>query len=79
MLQNQPYVLDCIAHGKAGHAARDEGDNPIYKSLNAIRWFQDYCFSRESSLLGPVKMNEIQVNAGLQHNVIPADYSSFST
>ena len=25
-------VIDCTAHGKAGHAAREEGDNAIYKA-----------------------------------------------
>src|SRR5690554_5262097 len=29
-------VLDCEAHGKAGHAARKEGDNAIYKALKDI-------------------------------------------
>lgn len=69
-------VLDVHAYGKAGHAARNEGDNAIYKVLEDIQWFRDYCFSKESPLLGPVKMSVTQINAGTQHNVIP-DLCSF--
>ena len=69
-------VLDVSAHGKAGHAARNEGENAIYKALQDIQWFRDYHFPQESSLLGPVKMSVTQVNAGTQHNVIP-DLCSF--
>jgi acetylornithine deacetylase len=29
-------VLDCEAKGKAGHAARNEGDNAIYKAIDDI-------------------------------------------
>ena len=64
-------VLDVTATGKAGHAARNEGENAIYKSLQDIAWFRDYCFEKESPLLGPVKMSVTQINAGTQHNVIP--------
>lgn len=39
-------VVDVTAHGKAGHAARNEGDNAIYKVLEDIRWFRDYRFQR---------------------------------
>ena len=69
-------VLDVNAHGKAGHAARNEGENAIYKALNDIQWFRDYRFSKESPLLGPVKISVTQVNAGTQHNVVP-DICSF--
>ena len=64
-------VLDVTAYGRSGHAARNEGDNAIYKVLNDIAWFRDYRFAKESSLLGPVKMSVTMVNAGTQHNVIP--------
>ena len=50
-------VLDVTATGKAGHAARNEGDNAIYKVLDDIAWFRDYRFEKESPLLGPVKMS----------------------
>ena len=69
-------VLDVNAHGKAGHAARNEGDNAIYKALDDIQWFRTHRFPQESPLLGPVKMSVTQINAGTQHNVIP-DLCSF--
>ena len=64
-------VLDVNAHGVAGHAARNEGENAIYKALDDIQWFRHYHFPKESPLLGPVKMSVTQVNAGTQHNVVP--------
>ncbi len=64
-------VLDVTAYGKSGHAARNEGDNAIYKVLEDIAWFRDYRFPQVSPLLGPVKMSVTMVNAGTQHNVIP--------
>ena len=69
-------VLDVKAYGKAGHAARNEGENAIYKALEDIQWFKDHRFEKESPLLGPVKMSVTQVNAGTQHNVVP-DLCSF--
>ena len=69
-------VLDATAYGKAGHAARNEGDNAIYKVLDDIRWVSEYHFEKESPLLGPVKMSVTVLNAGTQHNVIP-DKCSF--
>ena len=69
-------VLDVTAHGKAGHAAREEGDNAIYHALTDIEWFRTYRFERVSPLLGPVKMSVTQITAGTQHNVIP-DRCSF--
>jgi acetylornithine deacetylase len=65
-------VLDCVAHGKAGHAAREEGDNAIYKALKDIEWFRTYRFPKESDLFGPIKMSVTIINAGSQHNVVPA-------
>ena len=64
-------VLDVTATGKAGHAARNEGDNAIYKVLDDIAWFRDYRFEKESPLLGAVKMSVTVINAGTQHNVVP--------
>ena len=64
-------VLDVTAHGKSGHAARNEGENAIYKLLPDIEWFRTYKFPKESPILGPVKMSVTQINAGTQHNVIP--------
>ncbi|WP_026897239.1 M20 family metallo-hydrolase [Daejeonella oryzae] len=65
-------VLDCVAKGKAGHAAREEGENAIYKALMDIEWFRSYRFSKESKLFGPVKMCVTIIEAGSQHNVVPA-------
>jgi len=64
-------VLDCTAYGKAGHAARNEGENAIYKALKDIEWFRSYSFTEVSELLGPVKMTVSMINAGTQHNVVP--------
>lgn len=64
-------VLDCTATGIAGHAARNEGVNAIYKAIEDIDWFRNYKYPESSPLLGDVKMTVTQVNAGKQHNVIP--------
>lgn len=64
-------VLDVIAHGKSGHAARNEGVNAIYEALDDMRWIRDYEFEKVSPFLGPTKMTLTVVNAGTQHNVIP--------
>ncbi len=64
-------VLDCVAKGKAGHAANDDGVNAIYRAMNDIQWFENYEFGNDSELLGPVMMNVTCVQAGTLHNVIP--------
>lgn len=64
-------VLDCTAHGRSGHAARNEGVNAIYRAIDDIEWFRTYAFDKQTDLLGPVKMNVTMVNAGTQHNVVP--------
>jgi len=65
-------VLDCQSHGKAGHAAREEGDNAIYKAIKDIEWFRTYQFPKVSEVFGVVKMSVTIINAGSQHNVVPA-------
>ena len=65
-------VLDCTSYGKAGHAAREEGENAIYKALADIEWFRNYRFPKESDIFGPIKMSVTIINAGSQHNVVPA-------
>lgn len=65
-------VIDCTAHGVSGHAAREEGDNAIYKAIKDMNWFSTFQFPDESETLGPVKMSVTMVNAGTQHNVVPA-------
>ncbi len=64
-------VLDCRAYGKAGHAARNEGDNAIYKALNDILFFKNFEFPRISDYLGKVKMTVTQISSGKQHNTVP--------
>ena len=64
-------VIDAVAHGKAGHAARNEGDNAIYHAIDDIKWLSEWVFPKQTDLLGPVKNTVTIVNAGTQHNVIP--------
>src|SRR5688572_632797 len=66
-------VLDCIAQGKSGHAAREEGVNAIYAALADIEWFKTYSFPRRSETLGDMKMTVTIINSGSQHNVVPAE------
>ncbi len=64
-------VLDCKSWGRPGHAAREEGDNAIYKALPDIDWFRTFRFPQVSAMLGPVKMSVTQIQAGYQHNLVP--------
>jgi len=64
-------VIDGVAHGKSGHAAREEGVNAIYEALDDLVWLRDYRFKKESRLLGPTKMTVTVLNSGTQHNVVP--------
>lgn len=66
-------VLDCISKGKPGHAARDEGENAIYKAMDDINWFRNYKFENTSAQLGDIKMSVTLINAGTQHNIVPDD------
>jgi len=69
-------VLDCTANGKAGHAAREEGDNAIYKAIKDIEWFNAYRFPKVSDLLGPVKMSVTVIKTDNKaHNVVPSQCS----
>jgi acetylornithine deacetylase len=69
-------VLDCTSYGKAGHAAREEGENALYKALPDLNWFKDYRFPKESGMLGPVKMSVTSISTSNKaHNVVPADCS----
>jgi acetylornithine deacetylase len=64
-------VLDCIAKGKAGHAARQEGENALYKALEDISWIKNYQFEKVSPVLGPMLMSVTMINAGMAHNMVP--------
>lgn len=66
-------VLDCVNYGKAGHAARNEGDNALYHSLKDIEWFKNYQFGKVSDLLGPVKMSVTSIETeNKAHNIVPS-------
>lgn len=64
-------VLDCVTEGRAGHAARNEGINAIYRALDDIRALIAFSPPLTSEILGPVKVNVTVINAGTQHNVVP--------
>ncbi len=64
-------VLDCVSKGQSGHAAREEGENAIYKAIKDIEWFSNFQFPKVSESLGPVKMSVTMIDAGSQHNVVP--------
>jgi acetylornithine deacetylase len=66
-------VLDCVAQGKAGHAAREEGDNAIYKAVKDIGWFSTYQYPKVSEWLGPVKMSVTVIDTeNMAHNIVPS-------
>lgn len=66
-------VLDCVAKGKSGHAAREEGINALYEAMNDIDWIRKFKYPKVSPTLGAVKMTVTIINAGKQHNVVPAE------
>lgn len=67
-------VLDCTAHGKAGHAARNEGVNALYIAMKDIEWFRTYQFPKFSSLLGPVHIAVTSINTeNKTHNIVPSE------
>ena len=66
-------VIDCVAHGKAGHAARKEGDNALYKAIDDINWIRDYQFNKVSDLLGESRLTVTVIDTeNKQHNVVPS-------
>ena len=64
-------VLDCYAYGKSGHAARNEGENALYKAMEDIEKLRNFQFEKVSPILGEVKISVTQIEAGTQHNVVP--------
>ena len=64
-------VIDGTAHGRTGHAARDEGDNALYRALDDVQKLRNFQFPNASPTLGPVKLTVTQIAAGTQHNVVP--------
>ena len=65
-------VFDAVVKGTPGHAAHPNPDNAIYNSIQVLEWFKDFEFDKISDFLGPVIMTVTQINAGKQHNAIPA-------
>lgn len=67
-------VLDCVAHGKAGHAARNEGENAIYKAMLDMEWIYTHQFPKVSEFLGPVKITVTSIETeNKAHNVVPSE------
>lgn len=64
-------VIECVAQGISGHAAREEGKNAIYEAMHDLEWFRTFQFPKVSPTLGPVKMTVSMIHAGLQHNIVP--------
>ncbi len=69
-------VLDCVASGVSGHAAREEGENALQKAVDDIVKLREFEFERRSELLGDIKLSTTMISAGTQHNVVP-DKCSF--
>lgn len=66
-------VLDCVSHGIAGHAARCEGENALYKAITDIEWFKNFQLEKVSPLLGPSKMTVTVIETDNRaHNIIPS-------
>jgi len=66
-------VIDCTAEGKSGHAARNEGENALYKAVDDINWIRNYKFEKVSSLLGESRLTTTVINTeNVQHNVVPS-------
>jgi acetylornithine deacetylase len=65
-------VFDAVVEGTPSHAAHPNDDNAIYNSIAFLQWCRDYSFEKVSPMLGPVKLTVTQINAGSQHNVVPA-------
>lgn len=66
-------VIDCTANGKAGHAARNEGENALYKAIDDINWIRNYKFDKVSDLLGESRLTVTVIDTeNKQHNVVPS-------
>jgi len=66
-------VIDCTAEGRSGHAARNEGENALYKAVDDINWIRNYKFEKVSSLLGESRMTVTVIHTeNVQHNVVPS-------
>lgn len=69
-------VIDCTAEGRSGHAARNEGENALYKAVEDINWIRQHQFEKRSDLLGETRMTVTVIHTeNMQHNVIPSQCS----
>ncbi len=66
-------VFDAVVKGTPSHAAHPNDNNAIYNTIEVLQWFKDFKFEKGSEALGDVKLTVTQINAGKQHNVVPAD------
>lgn len=66
-------VIDCTAEGHSGHAARNEGENALYKAVDDINWIRNYKFEKVSPLLGESRLTATIISTeNVQHNVVPS-------
>ena len=66
-------VIDCTAEGRSGHAARNEGENALYKAVEDINWIRNYKFEKVSPLLGESRLTTTVIaTENVQHNVVPS-------
>lgn len=66
-------VFEAVVKGTPSHAAHPNNDNSIYNTIKTLEWFRDFKFEKISEVLGEVKLTVTQINAGKQHNVVPAE------
>ncbi|MEZ5071472.1 MAG: M20/M25/M40 family metallo-hydrolase [Bacteroidales bacterium] len=64
-------VLDGTVEGKAGHAARKEGENAIYKALADVAFIEQLAFPKASEWLPAPGAQVTMISAGSAHNVVP--------
>lgn len=65
-------IFDAEVPGTPSHAAHPNDDNAIYNTIPVLEWFRQFKFPKVSEVLGEVKLTVTQINAGTQHNVVPA-------
>lgn len=65
-------VFDAVVEGTPSHAAHPNNNNAIYNTIEVLQWFKNFKFNKSSDTLGDVKMTVTLINAGKQHNVVPA-------
>jgi acetylornithine deacetylase len=65
-------VVDAVASGTSGHAARDEGINAIYNAMEDIENLRNIQFQDHSRLLKDPSINVTMITSGIGHNIIPS-------